>query len=65
MLIPKTILSTACVKYVLLFTTKMSELSQKCGYNGSTGVIGYADSEYNVNIRWQILFKKIRAVLVR
>ena len=25
-----------------------SELSQKRGLNGSTGVIGYADSEYDI-----------------
>ena len=27
---------------------QISELSQKRGFNGSTGVIGYADFEYNI-----------------
>ena len=45
------ILSTIYDKYLLLFTTKSkqtSELCQKRGFNGSTGVIGYADSEYDI-----------------
>ena len=38
-------------KYLLLFTTKskqIPELSQKRGSNGSTRVIAYADSKYDV-----------------
>ena len=49
MLNPNMILSTTCDTYLLLFTTKskqIAELSQKRGFNGYTGVIGYADSEY-------------------
>ena len=51
------ILSTTYDKYLLLFTTKkskqISESSQKRGFNGSTRVIGYADSEYDiVNYIW-------------
>ena len=31
-----------------LKSKQISELSQKRGFNGSTGVIGYADSEYDI-----------------
>ena len=51
MLIPNMILLITYDKYLLLFKSKskqISELSQKRGYNGSTGVIGYADSEYEI-----------------
>ena len=49
-LIPTMILSTTYDKYLLLFTTKskqIPELFQIRGFNGYTGVIGYADSEYD------------------
>ena len=45
------ILSTTYDTYLLLFTTKtkqISILSQKRGFNGSTGVIGDADSKYDI-----------------
>ena len=57
-LIPYMILSITYDEYLLLFTTKskqISELCQKYVFNGSTGVIGYADSWLiNANITWQI-----------
>ena len=31
-----------------LKSKQISELSQKRAFNGSTGVIGYADSEYDI-----------------
>ena len=45
------ILPTRCDKYLLLFTTKSkqtSEFPQRRGFNGSTGVIEYAESEYDI-----------------
>ena len=45
------VLLTTYDKYLLLFTTKskqISELCQKRGFNGYTGVIEYADSEYGI-----------------
>ena len=53
--ISKMILSTTCGKYLLLSTTKskqISELFQRRGFNGSTRVIGCADSDFiNASIK--------------
>ena len=43
----------------MLFTTKTKqilEMTQLCGFNGSTGVIGYADSGYVYSYQHQATF---------
>ena len=50
-LISNMIFSTTCDKYLLLFMTKSKQIclfSQKRGFNGNIGVVGYADSEYDI-----------------